>query len=82
MASVPMTTTQIEGKNLSEDGETSEQKYDVGISRDYSHTGSVIVTARSPEEAQEKAVKRINDIELKLGALVPGTDEVLYVEEM
>lgn len=57
------------------------KKYCVEVSKSYSHTGYINVTAGSPEEAQEKAMEMIDDTELKLGELVPGTDEVLSVEE-
>ncbi len=59
-----------------------KRKYNVGISRSYTHTGSVIVIAKSSEEAGMKAIEQINDIELKLGELIPGTDDILYVEEV
>lgn len=58
------------------------KQYEVGLSRNYTHTGSALVWAKNPEEAQELALDQVNDIELKLGELVPGTDEVLSIEEV
>jgi predicted nucleic acid-binding Zn-ribbon protein len=58
----------------------TENEYEVGVSRSYSHKGSVVVKARSPEEAQDKAMEEIDDTELKLDQLVLGTDEILYIE--
>lgn len=59
----------------------TKREWNVGVTRSYSHTGSVVVTAKSAEDAEEKAMDMINDTELKLGNLIPGSDEVLYVDE-
>lgn len=62
--------------------ETRAKVYEVGVSRNYTHTGSVMVTASRVGEAKRLAMELINDIELKLGELAPDTDTILYVEEV
>lgn len=60
----------------------SLKQYEVEVSRNYTHTGSTLVWAKNSLDAHKLAKDEIDDIELKLGQLVEGTDDILYVEEV